>query len=379
MKTAMLHFSIPCLIFKQRSAPQSPMFALFAAPAGDILQWAAIRRRADDPEGPQRRLSQAKINAIKRFMDRDDRNTVPPAITVTLNIDQRRITLVDPARSDLHTMRLIELRISADVDEVQKPGLVIDGQHRLLGMNAYDPDCRVNVVALLNVDDMEKAFQFLVINNKVTRVPSDHIRTLALDYQDQELAERLQTARLTLDENLRYVGIVDSDETSPFRGHIALVSHQGDEMQRFVPPAAIENAISAIQKKAVRELEADDALCEFFYAIWSSIKEQWGDLWIAGSKLMHKVSIVAMTVYMTDALVAKYDWDELDVTNPADVRKTVQKILAHQTAEFWQCNWSIRISDAKAVQDTIIESLTKISRNIRANQPWHEDIDIVAL
>jgi len=41
-----------------------PVFAVFAAPAKEILKWAAIKRRSDDQEGPQRKLSKAKINAI---------------------------------------------------------------------------------------------------------------------------------------------------------------------------------------------------------------------------------------------------------------------------------------------------------------------------
>lgn len=372
-------FRIPCVLSKQRTSVGSPAFALFASPASDVLQWAAIRRREDDPEGPQRRLSRAKINAINRFLQLDDRNTIPPAVTVTLNVDEAAISYVDSNRQELSKLRMIEFDVPEGVTEAEKPGLVIDGQHRLLGMDEFDADCSVNVVALLNVDDMEKAFQFLVINNKVTRVPSDLIRTLALDYQHQELANRLQTARLTLDENLRYVGIMDNDEASPFRGHIALVSHEGDQEERFIAPAAIENSVAIIQKKGVRELESDDALCEFVYSIWSAIKEQWTDLWVAGSKLTHKVSIVAMTMYMTDALIAKYDWDELDVTDPSKVRMTVERLLAAQTDAFWACEWNIRVSDAKVVRDKIVESLTKISRNIRADKSWHEDVDIVTL
>ena len=42
-------------------------------------------------------------------------------------------------------------------------------------MNKFSGDTLVNVVALLNPDEMEIAFQFLVINNKVAKVPADHI------------------------------------------------------------------------------------------------------------------------------------------------------------------------------------------------------------
>lgn len=254
-------------------------------------------------------------------------------------------------------------------------------QHRLFGIEAYSRLCPFNVVALLNVTDLETAFQFLVINNKVTPVPPDHIRTLALDYQEGELADRLKTARLTLHANLPYVGIMDTDENSPFRGIIGLLAIGEQQGEKFVPPAAIENAVSVIQKKEVRELKSDDALCEFFYAIWSSLKEgKWAELWQPTSKLMTKSGIVAMTSFVTDALIAKYDYaGDLDVSDPVKVREQVNLILDFQTPEFWKCEWTMKISDALVVRGKIIDSLTRIHRNIRAGSPWHEDVDLVTL
>jgi DGQHR domain-containing protein len=371
-------YRIPCIIKQQRDLASVPKFALFSCPAGQILQWAAVRRREDDPDGPQRRLSRAKINGIKRFLNLDGRNCIPPAVTLTLRIENTQMQQLegtDPADS----IFVLEFSVEDDVADADKPGIVIDGQHRLFGMSEFDPNLPVNVVALLNAEDMETAFQFLVINNKSTKVSSDLIRTLALDYQNDELAERLRTARLTLDDNLKYVGLMDSDTQSPFAGHITLVTHTGDEDNRFVSPSAIENAVSSIQRKNVKELGNEDALCDFFYAIWRPTIEKWPELWNAESKLTHKVSVVAFTMFVTEALISKYDWDELDVTNAEEVAETTNRILANLTPEFWTCEWNIKISDAKAVRDKIIESLTQISRNIRSDATWNEDVEIVVL
>ena len=260
----------------QRGNENAPKFALFAAPAGDIEKWAAIKRRTETVHGTQRALNKAKLNALNKFLGRDNRNTIPPAITITLRVDNANIQTIDAARN----FYVITLNVPEGVPDGEKPGLIIDGQHRLFGIKAHNPAYLVNVVALLNANDLETAFQFLVINNKVTKVQPDLIRTLALDYQEGDLADRLKTARLTLHANLPYVGLVDTDDDSPFRGIISLVAADGQQDQKFVPPAAIENAISIIQKKEVRELESDDALCEFFYAIWSSLKQNgWASLW----------------------------------------------------------------------------------------------------
>lgn len=373
----MAHFEFPCLVFKQRESNDSPTFAVFSAPAAEIRKWAAIRRRTEYPEGPQRKLSQAKIGAISRFFQKDPRNTIPTAVTVTLNVAAATWSDVNPGSPGDVSVKRLSFDVPDDVTEAAKPGLVIDGQHRLLGMDKFDHNCRMCVVALLDVDNTETAFQFLVINQKAAKVPSDHIRTLVLDYKEDELAQRLRTARVTLHENLKYVGIINWDEASPFHGHIALVSEQGDEEERFVQPAAIEQCIAVIQSKKVRELDGDDALCEFFYAIWSPIQKKWTDLWNKDSKLMTKVGIISMTTHMTEALVAKYDWGELDVSDPDAVRGGAEQVLQFQTPEFWRCAWTLPISDTKAVRDTIIQSLTQIARNLRSGQPWHEEIDIV--
>jgi len=184
----------------------------------------------------------------------------------------------------------------------EKPGLIIDGQHRLLGMQQVNPAFNVNIVALLNADDTEKAFQFLVINNKISKVSNDHIRALALHYEKQQLDNRLKTARLHLDPNIGFVGLVDSEEGSPFKGIISWPSNP--EKQRIVPPSAIEASINYIQQQKVKQLENDDVLLEFFYAIWQTIKTQWSSLWHKDSRLLKKMGILGLTQYITDALVA---------------------------------------------------------------------------
>ena len=368
-------FTIPCIIVDQRHNAAAPRFALFAAPAGEIAQWAGIRRRNENPAGTQRALNKSKLTALSHFLAKDERNTIAPAITITLRVDAAQVQDVDGGD---HFSR-ITLNVPVDAAEGDKPGLIIDGQHRLYGIAAHDPTCPVNVVALLNADDLETAFQFLVINNKVTPVQPDLIRTLALDYREGDLAVRLKTARLTLHANLQYVGIMDTDDESPFRGMIALVAAGEQAAGRFVSPAAIENAISVIQKKEVPELKSDDALCEFFYAIWSCLKDgPWAALWIQDSKLMTKSGIIAMTTFVTDALIARYDYaGDLDVSDPAQVREQVRQILRYQTPDFWMREWTMKISDVLAVRGRIIDALTRVHRNMRANASWHEDVDLV--
>jgi DGQHR domain-containing protein len=363
-------FRYECLMMRQRVADEAPTFCLFQAPVGEILQWADIKRLEEEPGAPERRTSPAKIKAIKRFLDGDRRNTIPTSVIVTLDIPLERIQQVQA--HEARSFAILEFEVP---DEGPKPGLVIDGQHRLLGVRDFAPETRVNVVALLGADDMEKAFQFLVINNKASKVPMDHIRALALHYEEAALKTRLETARLNLDPNVGFVGLVNNEEDSPFRGMIAWPLTP--EANRVIVPASIEASIGYIQQKKVRAFENEDVLLEFFYTIWRQVREKWQDLWNAESRLLSKVGVICMTQYVADALVASYDLGKLDVSDPDQVAGLVDDLLSHQERSFWRVQWTSTSYDTKVGRALIVASLVQIARNVRAGVPWYEDVELV--
>ncbi len=207
-------FRYECLPVVQQESAGAPSFCIFHAPVADVLAWSDIRRLEDEPGAPQRRMSPAKVKAIRRFLEQDKRNTIPTSVILTLDLPAGSVEKVDGYES--FSVLTFEVQ-----EGQQKPGLVIDGQHRLLGMKEYSPHTNVNVVAILGADDVEKAFQFLVINNKASKVSLDHIRALALHYEDEALKTRLTTARLTLNPNVPFVGLVNDGDDSPFRGMIS--------------------------------------------------------------------------------------------------------------------------------------------------------------
>src|ERR1700722_6690952 len=82
----MPNFRYECLVSLQRQTPNAPTFLLFHAPAGEILQWAAIRRLEEEAGAPQRQTSPAKVRAIKRFLETDGGNTIPTSVIITLDL-----------------------------------------------------------------------------------------------------------------------------------------------------------------------------------------------------------------------------------------------------------------------------------------------------
>jgi len=135
--------------------------------------------------------------AIKRFLTNEPKNTIPTSIILSIDQPGYDLRPLNPDDQENHYLGILAL-----TDREKKPGLVIDGQHRLLGMQHFNPQLSVNVVALLNADDTEKAFQFMVINNKASQVSKENLEALALHYEKQQLDKRLKTARLTLTPNI---------------------------------------------------------------------------------------------------------------------------------------------------------------------------------
>lgn len=364
-------FNYTCIENQQRPSAESPKFLIFTAPAGEITEWAAIERYTPESKrGPQRLSKPAKVADVARFLERDDRNSIPTALLVSFRMQPEWLT--QSGGADVVTLHFaLELPL-ADVD---KPAMIIDGQHRLLGVMKHDPATRLNVVALVNASDDEIAFQFLVVNNKASKVANNHLKALALHYQDDALGTRLRTVRMSISQHLDFVGFADTEPNSPFKGKIEWPNNP--ETEGFVAANAIESSIAYLKQKRVPEFEDDGILLGFFFALWSPVAEKWAPCFAKDSNLMKKVSILVLTEFLADNLIQEYDNKRLDLADYDAVSKEVGRLIDNMTIKFWQAKWSAKSLDTSAGRNLLRDSLTKVRRNINTERPWHEEVDII--
>ena len=361
-------YKYDCLAYRQRPDHKTvPQFCLFHAPVGEVLEWADIERLEAAPGGAQRGLNDAKVRSVKRYLE-DEANTIPTAVIIALDLPRNAVVKGVDNKSD--TIRITSPRGN------QKPGIIIDGQHRLLGMNEFDASMRVNVVALLTGDADETAFHFLVINNKAAKVATDHIKAILAERDDEQLKERLRKARLSISPRYGYVAMADGDEESPFFAQMDWPINRSGE--KIVKPAAIETALKDIQDRKVPEFDDDDTLVEFFFTMWRAIKATWPNLWSANSKLLNKVGVVCMTQYLTNSIVSSYDLGELNVMNLNDIDGRVRQLLKMQKEEFWTVDWSSTSYDTQVGRKTIVDSLVQVSRNVRQKVDWKSDVEVLS-
>lgn len=358
-------FPYTCQSYNQRVSPDAPKFCLFHAPVCEILEWADVHRLEDSPNGAQRGLSNSKVRSVSRFLD-DEINSIPTAIIISINVESCSLRKQGEGTT-------FELTIEKKGKVL--PGVVIDGQHRLIGVSEHDAEMHLNVVALVTDNQDETAFQFLVINNTAAKVATDHIKAILAERDDEALKARLQRARLTVSSRSGFVNFANSDPESPFLNQVDWTINR--EGEKIVKPTAIETAIKELQDRRIPEFEDEDALIEYFFTIWRSIKETWNDLWNDESKLLNKIGIVCMTQYITNFIVSSYDLGEISVTDLTDVDSRVRQLLKMQEKQFWAVNWESKSLDTSEGRKIVVESLVQIARNKRQKIDWKSDVRVL--
>src|SRR3546814_20527013 len=131
-------------------------------------------------------MRKLKVNKVALILKSDSKNTIPTSIVD--EVDPRAVTFKgQKAVNGKGQAGTLTLKISANGD---KPGLIIDGQHRVFGVHDFQPGMNLNIVAFIDDDEPAPAFQFVVINNSGSRLSKDHIKYLHLNYAKEHLNKR---------------------------------------------------------------------------------------------------------------------------------------------------------------------------------------------
>lgn len=370
------------ILYKQRETAQQ-VFCVAAGRVGEIQSWARVDRLTPDNKfGVQRARKDARVDAIEDFLKADARNTVPTSIIIAL--PKSVVTLNVGDIEDIGTQPVSAELIVVTEDDNPQPGLIIDGQHRTFGMAQFDPTTIVNLVFIVGATDDEVAFQFVVINNKVSKVSPDHIKALKLGYSDDNLDARLtKSASMKSSGAPAYLDLIDTQETSPFKGRLKWPRNQ-DDGTRSIPLNAFEMGMLAIASQKLDQASTEgpnpDFVVRFFLEIWSTVHNSWSSLWNEPtSKLTRKVGIVCMTEYLVSTMVS---WSMVpgrntDLTDLNNVNLVTLEILEQQEMAFWTSEWSDTSLDTKSGREWVVDTLEKIQFNKFKKLPWNAGIRLV--
>lgn len=371
-------FEYYALGFSQRNAKDAPEFIIFHSPASELIEWADVDRlKPENPTGAQRPLRDLKVKKVAKFLDADPRNTIPTAVVVAL--DGKSVSFDAKKDGDDNQGQHGKLVITLTGDD--KPGLIIDGQHRAFGVAKHSATLHLNIVAFIGDDDAERAFQFVVINNSASRVSRDHIRALNLSFDKEALNNRLvQSAGVTLGmKDAKYEDYQYVDSVPPFKGLLNWPTNKNG----YIAPNAIESALAETKDRATL-LGIEDLERDFFLAIWSRIKDLFNAAWHEDtpekpSHLLQKVTIIVLTVYVLDSLEAaqRMSDEPLDFANEKTFETGVDRVLKRIPLDFWTVEWQQKELDTSQGRTVLLDALKTIDSNGRYNRPWYDRVSLV--
>jgi DGQHR domain-containing protein len=378
----MAQYSYPAIIYKQRDTAEA-LFCVCTVRVGELRLWARVDRLTpENQQGVQRARKDARVDAIEDFLKVDARNTIPTSIVVAIPTASTSF-----GGLDLGTVGTVpqSVTLTISTDDVQpQPGLIIDGQHRTDGIAQFDANMPVNLVTIIGPSDDEIAFQFVVINNKVSKVAAEHIKALKIGYSSANLDARLRkSARIKSSGEPVYLDQIDTQEDSPFKGRLKWPRNE-DDPARAIPVNAFEMAMAHISRQRIDQTPSSDPnpdfVVRFFIEIWKVVAEKWAATWSdPAGKLTTKIGVVCMTEYLVDALVS---WStspgqNIDLTDLNQVRDLTSAALDQLEAGFWTAEWNAASLDTSSGRDKVIETLKAIQRNKIKGLAWNLKIGLV--
>lgn len=373
-------FRYKALKFAQRSDKKAPHFMIFHAAAGEIAQWADVDRlEPNNPVGAQRPLRALKVKKVAGYFSADARNTIPTAVVIALNEGALEFNSKPDPDGDA-TAEFGTLTIKIDKG---KPGLIIDGQHRVFGAEKFGGGTRLSVVAFLGDDEAERAFQFVVINNTASKVSRDHIKALNLQYDPDKLNKRLiDSAGVSLGIAVdKYEDLEILDAKAPFKGLIDWPTNTNG----YVASTALESGLSETRDKAAL-LGIEGLELDIFLQIWSEIKKRYKDIWAPydpkstkSSRLLTKVAIYALTTFILDNMLSTQRSSDtpIDFADGDELEKLVQRVTTRIEPEFWTADWTITELDTASGRQRLVEALQIIESNKRFGRPWYDKVPFI--
>lgn len=245
------------------------------------------------------RLSESELNSIASIpldddgseaeeeTDEDD-DTAPESYLARLTAELK--LALDKGLESLSEDR--RNAIEEYLRETSKPGLILDGQHRVFASKNIDEyDVKLPVVVMPDLATSEQVFHFYVLNNKAKPLKPTELRsTISTSLSNDEidgLYERLKTSGVKSDE-ARWTHLINTDEKSPFK---QLVDFGFREATGFIP----ENVIFQVAKKFMKppkrfallfkDVESwndDKSRLELFFALWDAVKAKYPQAWQNG-------------------------------------------------------------------------------------------------
>ena len=276
------------------------------------------------------------------------------------------------------------------VHGVVKPGLIIDGQHRVFGAKDVSAfSVKLPVVLLPDLDHQEQVFHFYVLNNKAKPLTPTELRTtVSTSLSSKEIDSlyvRFKKVGVVA-EQAEWTHRMNNDVESPFRG---LINMGLNKTSGIISENVAYQVISKFVKMGRKYKPLTDKIAEWnsqdpwayrmkcFYALWSAVKAQYPAAWqtaVDGTskQILQKVSLINLQEFLLDSLNNEMPrrtskGEKSPFADPDTLREEAGYSLAYLKEEFFTKEWKIRGLDTSLGHQQFRRAIDTAVANQSAN------------
>lgn len=292
--------------------------------------------------------------------------------------------------AELKVFEQLEPNRKKEIEEyilsISKPGLILDGQHRVYGAKNAKGNINLPIVILPGMDPSEQVFHFYVINNKAKPIKPTELRAVvSTSLSNKEIDNLYDRFKLSgvITAEAQWTHFINTDSKSPFNGLInfGLEEDKGiilenvmyQVVKKFIKPNNKYNANLNLVKDWKNDSGSYDYRLNLFFVFWNVIKKTYPEAWdnaIKGinKQLLMKVSMLTVQEVLFDKLdslipfLASRNLD-LPFSNESALEEHMQFTLAVLPEAFFTKEWTEKSLDTPSGRTLLKEQIEKAMNN----------------
>jgi hypothetical protein len=331
-------------------------------------------------------LKSAKVKTLSEEPDHDESEY--PTSYIAALAQELNQALQDWSTLDSNRKKAIEEFIQG----VSKPGLIIDGQHRVIGANDVTThNVVLPVVVVPGLSHEEQVFQFYILNSKAKPLkPTELRRIISTSLTNEEIGflyKRFRVAGVDAEE-ARWTYEMNTSPKSVFRD---LIDFGFSKKGAIIPENVADQLIRAFVKMPKGRYSALLNTIEprwnvaaerlsIFFDFWRAVSEVYADLWDGAVKaakqgkqrqLFMKVSLLTLQRFLLDRFVTALPYRSNSAPPPFKnakaTKQMVRSTLKNLPPTFFSKEWKQKQMDTSEGRELLYEEMGKVWENAGRN------------
>lgn len=273
------------------------------------------------------------------------------------------------------------------IEGTSKPGLIIDGQHRIFGAKAVSEfPVVLPLVILPGLRHSEQVFHFYVLNSTAKPLKKTELRriisTSLTDSEIEDLYERFDQAGVEAHE-ARWTFQMHTREDSVFRGLINFgFGNKGEVIPENVADQVVKRFVkmnrrtySALIRPVKSKWDESAFRLDLFFEFWAAIsgakdmKPTWDAARLTAeqdgeqAQLFRKVALVNLQRFVLDKMaeIAMFQEKETGPFEDSDkLLSIVDKIIENLPGEFFEREWKLKQIDTSQGHEDLYNEMDKV-------------------